>query len=210
MEPSLVFKNYSHLPWWPRFHVKARLKACPWDLILKYFPDGKMLIDVGCGHGLFIHILAEHNKNYESFLGLDLSKEKIEVAKSTADSKMTFLNEDIYKRDIKADVVSILDVLYLIPFAEQELILEYIFNKLPHGGYLVIKEIATRPKWKYCWNYFEEWVMVHLLRKTLGSSFFFRSEENYNSLLKSLGFSTSTYKIDSGYIHSHILYVCKK
>jgi len=205
-----IFNNYSHLDWWSRFHIRARLKACPWQLILKYFPDGEKLVDIGCGHGIFIHLLAESDRHFEQFIGVDLASDKIEIAKTTADSRMTFCNKDIYKIDLTADVFSLLDVLYLIPYKEQLPLLKYLYEKLPTNGYLVVKEVAKEQSIKYYWSYFEEIVMIYLLRKTLGSRIYFRTRDDYVSTLKSIGFNVTVHKIDKGYFYPHILYVCDK
>jgi len=51
---------------------------------------------------------------------------------------------------------------------------------------------------------------VRLLGITMGRRFYFRGEDEWTKLLSSQGFSTHMVRLDSGYLHPHVLYVGEK
>jgi hypothetical protein len=75
---------------------------------------------------------------------------------------------------------------------------------------LLLKEMSERPRWKYTWNWLEEWLAVRLLRITLGASFYFRPQSGWEALLSGLGLAVQTFRLDKGYLHPHVLFVGEK
>ncbi len=187
-----------------------RMKTVPWDVILDNFPSGHTLIDVGCGHGLFINLLYSKKSGFEKYIGIDAADNKIKLARQTENDHISFYHTDLFDLQEAADVYSFFDVLYLIPYDDQERIIKHIYQKLPDHGYLVIKEIDTKPRWKFYVNRLQETISVKLAKITLGEKFYFRSENEFKNLLKYAGFTVKVVKIDEGYLHPHILYICKK
>jgi SAM-dependent methyltransferase len=205
-----VLKKYSHLTIQDKAHIFIRTITVPWNLILSNFPSGHTLIDVGCGHGLFINLLSSTQHGFNQYIGVDADAGKIAVARQIENNNISFYNIDIFHFEKSADVYSFFDVLYLIPYDIQEKLINHIFRKLPEGGYLVIKEIGTKPSWKFTLNRLQETLSVKIFKITLGENFYFRSEEEYRNLLEDIGFVVKVNKIDKGYLHPHILYICKK
>ncbi|MCU0564820.1 MAG: class I SAM-dependent methyltransferase, partial [Desulfobacterales bacterium] len=41
-----------------RLHVAVRALTCPFGQVIDRFPTSGAVLDVGCGHGLLIHLLA--------------------------------------------------------------------------------------------------------------------------------------------------------
>lgn len=205
-----VFKRYKRLTFQNRIHIFVRKITVPWDVILDNFPAGHTLIDVGCGHGLFINLLSSGRPGFKKYIGVDADAGKIRVAQQIEDDNIFFRHIDFFDLREAADVYSIFDVLYLIPYDVQDKIIKHIFQKLSQNGYLVIKEIGTEPCWKFNVNRLQETISVKLAGITLGEKFYFRSEEEFTSLLKAAGFTVKVMKIDKGYLHSHILYICRK
>ena len=108
------------------------------------------------------------------------------------------------------DVITLVDVLYLIPYDKQKIILQKCHQSLPQGGTLIIKEMDTRPRWKYVWNLLQETLAVKLIGFTLGERFFFRSQGEYLKILGQIGFTVKPVQLDKGYWYPHIVYICKK
>ena len=126
-----VFKRYSHLTFKDKVHIFIRRVTVPWDVILNNFPSGHTLIDVGCGHGLFINLLSSWKSGFEKYIGVDADADKIGIARQTENDHIFFYHTDLFNLEKSADVYSFFDVLYLIPYDIQEKIIKHIFRKLP-------------------------------------------------------------------------------
>lgn len=210
IDTKALLKRFSRLSRKDRLHILGRIKACPWQSILEQLPSGKVLIDIGCGHGVFINLVDMTTNGFERLIGVDLAANKIEVAKRTENKRVAFSLADWRELDETADIYSIIDVMYLVPFEEQEALIKYIHAHLPPGGYFLLKEMDKKPVWKYAFNYVEESIMVKLLGFTLGSRFYFRSREDLFSLLERVGFKVKAVSLDKGYLHPHLLFICQK
>jgi len=205
-----LLERYRKLSFKDRLHMSFRIKTVPWEQILNNFPRGNNIIDIGCGHGILINLLAMRDCGYKRMIGIDLAADKIRVAKSTANEQISFHSSDIFDLKENAEVYSIFDVLYLMPNDLQEKLLKHIYNILPKNGYLVLKEVDKKPKWKFLINIIQESISVKFLHLTLGEKFYFKSESDFKELLEKIGFNTTAKHINKGYLHPHILYICQK
>ena len=206
---------YSALTVRDRLHLSVRFWVCPLARIAEHVPASGVIVDVGWGHGLFAQLLARSAAR--QVLGFDLDAHKIELAQQlTAPGRgpknLQFHVADIAHAEVPpAQAVTILDVLYLVPYAAQEALLADCVRKLAPGGVLVLKEIAERPRWKYWANWLEESLMVRIFKLTAGAGgFYFRRRAQWQELLQRLGLTVETIELDRGYYHAHILFVARK
>jgi hypothetical protein len=110
----------------------------------------------------------------------------------------------------QGDVFTLVDVLYLISSDKHEPIIRKCYQSLPQGGTLIIKEMDTKPRWKYIWNLIQETLAVKLIGFTLGERFYFRSQKDYTDILQRAGFAVKPIPMHPGYWYPHIVYVCTK
>jgi 2-polyprenyl-6-hydroxyphenyl methylase/3-demethylubiquinone-9 3-methyltransferase len=204
---------YRDVPLKHRLHLFLRWKLCPFEEIIKFIPEKGKVIDLGCGHGLFSNLMALTSKE-RYILGVDIDADKIEIAKKTLGAhrkRVNFHYGDIRNMDFPdCQTITIVDVLYLIPFDLQEELLKICFERLNSRGRLLIKEIDTTPRWKYWIVYIEEFLAVKIFKTTKGNNCYFRSREEFISLLEKIGFDiVETVSLNKG-IAPHILYVCDK
>jgi len=207
-----VFRLYRGQNLLTRLYVRVKLRICPFLLMENFFPEDGKIVDLGCGNGLFPAILKLGSSSRE-IVGIDLDQKKIEEAKKLEEifSGLTFQTGNIVEMDYpQGDIFSLIDVLYLVPYPKQELILKKCYSALPEGGLLIIKEMDTKPLRKYFWNLFQETLAVKIIGFTLGERFYFRSRKEYLKILSDLGFEVTPVKLDSGYWYPHILYLCQK
>ena len=207
---SEIFKIYPNLHFIDKLHILGRVVTCPWEAILADFPTGRRLIDIGCGHGLFINLLDINFKGYERLTGIDISDEKIKIAKKTENNRVSFYRSALPDFPEVADVYSFFDVLYLMPYKEQEYLIEQIYNLLPQNGYLVIKDLGKKPLYKYLMTYIEEFIMVKILKRTSGTGLYFRSAESFRLLLGKIGFDVKSFDISKHFLYPHIYFICQK
>ena len=175
-----------------------------------HIPKGRHLVDIGCGHGLFLNLLELAGSQHEKLTGFDPDERKIAVASRSASGRLSFVSGSAGQWPDGADTYTLMDVLYLVPFAVQEKLISAIHAKLPVGGHLVIKELDTKPLAKFAFAYCEELVMVRLLKATLGTKFYFRSSGQFKELTEQCGFETEIIELQEGYLHPHVMLVGRK
>ncbi|MBN1223123.1 MAG: class I SAM-dependent methyltransferase [Candidatus Aminicenantes bacterium] len=207
-----LFVRYGESGIATRTYLRIKLKICPLIRLETLFPRQGRIVDLGCGNGLFPNILSLGSEERQ-IIGIDLDLKKLAIADQTKSgaAPIDYQPGNVVEVDYpEADVFSLVDVLYLIPYEKQEVILRKCARALSPGGTLVIKEMDMRPRWKYVWNNIQETLAVKIIGFTLGERFFFRSSSDFQSLLTALGFEVKTVAMDKGYWYPHIAYVCTR
>jgi SAM-dependent methyltransferase len=197
---------------WTAFFTRVKLRICPLLAVEARLPDAGRILDLGCGNGFFAGIMTLGSPR-RTITGFDLDPKKIAVARETFKGRpgLEFSVGDLLAADYPAaDIVTIIDVLYLIPFEAQEAILSKCRAALPRGGLLAVKDMDTRPRWKLAWNTMEETVAVKIIGFTLGERFYFQNREAFAALLRRVGFDVEIVPLHKGYWYPHILYLARK
>ncbi len=191
---------------------KIKRKIFPIEKVVELFPEKGELIDLGCGNGIFPAILSLKHKDL-NIIGVDDDEKKIDLAKKTFSElkNLSFVKENIFDFKLKeADIYSLIDVLYLIPFELQIKLIEGIYGKLKTNGKLIIKEMDTTPFYKYLFNIFQESISVKIIHRTIGSKFYFTKSSEYIKLFEKIGFSVQYLRVDKGYLYPHVVYILTK
>jgi 2-polyprenyl-3-methyl-5-hydroxy-6-metoxy-1,4-benzoquinol methylase len=109
-------------------------------------------LDVGCGGGLLLSLLA-YTGRIEEGLGFDSSSQMIELAQHVA--KKFQLPIRFEQRDVeqglpkqKFDVVCLIDVMHHIPAADQAAFLADLLDHVPPCGRLIYKDMCAKPMWR--------------------------------------------------------------
>jgi ubiquinone/menaquinone biosynthesis C-methylase UbiE len=209
-----ILDIYKDCSLWTKIHIFIRFKGCPFLELMKYVPREGKILDLGCGHGVFIHLLWLAGFRNGTLIGADLSESVIDIAKRTVDGK----DMKFYARDISAidedqvNCITILDVFHLLPPDVQDEVLDKCYRKLPTGGLLLLKDVHERPYWKYCFDVLQETISVKLLRITEMKEykFYFMRQDAFMQTLSRKGFEVRPISMDAGYLYPHILYLCRK
>lgn len=170
-----IVARYPHASAFERWHMRGRLQLCPYDTLLKHLTGQGSLLDIGCGFGHLAWYLEEVRPEL-SYLGIDIDEKKIKLAKGSAagTQKVAFLVGTALEMPTLSGPfgnIVILDVLYLLPWELQIRTIEWCLGKLAPGpeSALIIKTMDAAKGWVGFRTLAEEWIMVHLLRKTLSS-----------------------------------------
>lgn len=185
---------------------------CPFDAIAEKVPRRGRILDIGCGHGLFANLLALGSPE-RSVTGVDLSEKKIEMACRSVGARgnVRFFVADALEADLEgARAITLIDVLYLIPYEKQMEILRTCAAALPPGGLLLFRTLDKRPAWKFAVSLVREKLSIHVFKMTLGAELYYRASEEWMDLLANLGFRVEIDRQFSGLFSPSVLFTCRK
>ena len=100
-----------------KMYMKIRPMICPFSLIEKYVPKKGVIVDIGCGYGIFSYFLSSQSKD-RKILGIDLNKNRILLANEIYQTSNNLRFECSNITDIKipkADSITAVDILHQIP-----------------------------------------------------------------------------------------------
>jgi len=168
-----VLEPFDALPLKERLFVRGRLASAPLhELAVR--AEGSVLLDVGCGHGALIALLAVARPD-RRMVGIDPDARKTDWARRSVG---LCANVEIVTCTIDAlaaeragtfETVFVADVLYLLDPAAWLPFLRAAHTLLKPGGRLVLKEAEDDGSWRVAKALWQERLMVHLLRRTRSS-----------------------------------------
>ena len=175
-----------------RLFVHGRAFLSDLAFVEKYVPRHGFIVDVGCGHGLFANVLAEASAT-RRVLGIDVDERKITVARGTIGGRPELrfeIGDAIATAPPRCDAVTIVDVLYLLPFEAQERVLRNAAAALLEGRPLVVKAQERSLSPRYALTYGQELVTVGLgLTRGGRSRFSFPTREEALAMFDRAGFA---------------------
>lgn len=204
-----IYKHHSLLA---RLHVWIRVNTCPFFAVEKFIPKKGRIIDYGCGHGVFSHILSLTSPDREVY-GIDISKRKIEEARKTIanNGRIKFLDDVKIDNLIeKADCITILDVLCYFSDKERRELLKKFYKILKPKAKLIIKDMRKSFSIKYAWLYLQEFVAIKIFGITKASSLNFFTVKHLSRLLIDIGFNVRVIDMERKYLYPHVAFICRK
>lgn len=194
-----------------RLHQLLRCLLAPFPELLECLPEDGKLLDVGCGHGTFLAQAGRRHPRLE-LAGFDLDERKIASARRAfAASELGTGRLEV--RDVldfegePVDAITLVDVLYLVPFDGWKTVLEACRAALRPGGRLLLKEIDRTKRWRFALLVLEELLAVRLLRWTKGRTFTFPPPEEIRKALEEAGFTVEDRSLGRGYHVPHHLWI---
>lgn len=187
-------------------------------------PDGKRLIDLGCGQGLLASWLLEaralnESGNWpatwpaapkiENIWGLELMPKDVARARAALGGRAIIEQGDIRTADFgKADVAIILDVLHYISYEAQEDVLRRIRAALPAGGTFITRIGDAAGGLPF---YFSNWVdhAVFFLRGHRSYKVYCRTLTEWLEVLQRNGFEAKPLPMHKGTPFCSVMLIAK-
>lgn len=183
--------RYRQAPIGARLFVRGRAFLSDLALVERYVPKKGFIVDLGCGHGLFACVLREASPT-RRVLGIDLDPRKIEVARGAIQDTQWLrfeVGDIVASAPPKCDAVTIVDVLYLLPFEAQEQVFKNAASALGEGAPLIVKAQERKMDPRYALTYAQEIVTVSLGFTRGGrEKFYFPSREQALAMFDRAGF----------------------
>jgi 2-polyprenyl-6-hydroxyphenyl methylase/3-demethylubiquinone-9 3-methyltransferase len=207
---------FGSLPLKERLFVRGRLASAPLAELAARARE-TALLDVGCGHGVLIALLAAGHPE-RRIVGIDPDVRKIGWARASVgrmpnvELKACTIEALADERPAAFDTVLVADVLYLLSADAWRPFLDAAYRLLVPGGRLVLKEAEDDGSWRVTKALLQEKLMVHLLRRTHSSGAVgFAPRAVLAGALTAAGFAIDeTVALARGYSTPHILFTARK
>lgn len=203
-----VLDAYDHLGRGDRFHVAVRWRSCPFPQVEAHVPRAGRILDVGCGHGLFALYLAARAPERQ-VVGVDIDADKLLSARQAAERASLPVrfaqSADGVLPDGPWDVITVIDVLYLLGAEVALDLVRRAAAALAPGGVVVVKEIDLRPRWKYRLARVQEVVSTRVTRITEGDAVAFVPPDDIAGAMMAAGLTVDRQPLDRGSLHPHLL-----
>lgn len=148
-------RAYHGAPAPARALARLRPRICPFELILPLVPAGSAVLDIGCGSGLLLALLALDGRLGRG-VGIDADRRAVAAAQRMRAALPPALRASvsIEHGDAAAawpsgpfDVVALVDVLHHVPPDAQRALVARACAAVEPGGLVLIKDMAPRPRW---------------------------------------------------------------
>jgi 2-polyprenyl-6-hydroxyphenyl methylase/3-demethylubiquinone-9 3-methyltransferase len=204
--------RYRGAPITARLFVHGRAFLSDLAVVERYVPKKGFIVDLGCGHGLFACVLREGSPT-RRVLGIDLDPRKIGVARAAVRDTQWLrfeVGDIVSEAPPKCDAVTIVDVLYLLPFEQQEQVLRNAASALGEGGPLIVKAQERRLDPRYALTYGQELITVSLgLTRGGRERFFFPTRDAATAMFERAGFVVDVVEMPKR-IYTDVLYLARK
>jgi 2-polyprenyl-3-methyl-5-hydroxy-6-metoxy-1,4-benzoquinol methylase len=149
-----------------RLMATYRSHICPLHEVIHEIPARSSVLDVGCGHGLLLNLLARLGRIRQGH-GFDVAAPAIEVARRMADQHGLSAVVDFEHRsiahgipDLGHEIVTVIDVLHHVPNQHKAAFVNALCDVVPEGGLLIVKDMVVRPRWRAAANRLHDLVLA--------------------------------------------------
>ena len=174
-----------------------------------HIPQTGVVLDVGCGFGLFALYFAASRPGVE-IVGFDLSERRVHMARAAAaklgigNARFHIGDAATFRLDYPVAAAYMLDLVHHIPAPAVAGLLSSIARQLPPGGRLVIKDIEPSPAFKLAFTWLLDKVMDYRAPVR------YWAPDEIEPLLASLQFVVERRRLPDYLPYPHVMYVGTK
>jgi 2-polyprenyl-3-methyl-5-hydroxy-6-metoxy-1,4-benzoquinol methylase len=189
---------------WPSLFARLKFYFAPLVKIEALIPQEGLIIDLGCGYGLFSHYIGVAEPK-RTVLGFDLDESKTKYGDRGCPN-VSCRYGDITKVEIPpADCIVFTHVLHhLTSYESQKDLLLTCKNKLKDGGALIVTEVGEKPLWKHFLCYVADRILYP------HDKLHYRTNEEMGALLSEIFHNVEVIPMDEGTWFSHVTFRCVK
>ena len=179
------------------------------DEIGQYLPQRGVILDVGCGFGLFSLYYASVEPE-RRFLGIDLDGGRITMARAAARrlglENVTYEEGDArhFTGDGHVDAAYLVDIVHHIAPEAVPGLLTQLYRCLVPGGHLLVKDVDVKPAWKRMFT----WILDKVMAPRTPVRYW--GSDELARALEGVGFRVRRHQMVDVLPYPHVLYVCHK
>jgi uncharacterized protein (DUF2062 family)/trans-aconitate methyltransferase len=181
------------------------------------WPDEGRVLDLGCGRGLMLALLAARYQREApaalplvSLHGIEYRPRMVKLARQALGDAVTIDEGDLTTAELPACRVALLfDVLHCLPGPVQDALLARVRNAMEPGGVLVVREANAAGGWRFALGETCN-RLVALLQGRWRRRFQFRTAEEWTALLTRAGFEVADDPRHHAAIYANILLIARK
>lgn len=196
---------------WKSIFAKIRFWDAPFTPVEKLVPREGMIVDLGCGEGIFTNFLGLNSRK-RKVLGIDVDRKRLKIADRGVPN-VSFRWGDATRVNFPiADTIILFHLLHhLNSYNEQEKVLSICFNQLKSEGKLIIVEAEPKVSLKFLLTWATDHFLVPwIFERRIYSPIFFRSSGEWSKIIKKNGFTCRIIPAETGHPFTHIILLCQK
>lgn len=178
--------------------------------IEQHLPPQAIILDVGCGFGLFSLFFARRCFA-RKLIAFDIDPVRIAVAQKARDKLNLTQQINFYEYDVadypfteSVDAIVMLDLFHHLPPHVGQKILASFYDTLRENGTLIIKDVTATPRWQMWFT----WLLDKLMN--FHTFLYYYTRDEMITLLEHQGFTVKFHRIPDVLPYPHILYICRK
>jgi uncharacterized protein (DUF2062 family) len=120
------------------------------DVVLgEWLRRGGSLLDIGCGQGLMLALLAETGR-FERLVGIEMRPHRARLARAALGTDAEIIEADARSASLdRFRVVLLFDVLHLMSEADQDALVSTAAEALEPGGVILVREVDAAGGWRF-------------------------------------------------------------
>jgi len=192
---------------WKRIY---RPMICPFDNLMNLIPERQRVLDIGCGIGTFLQLVAEYRAPL-CLGGIEVDQSLIETSRavlhqlsSCIPNRLEAYNGiDLPTWIEDYNYVLLIDVLHHIPRSQHEGFLSKLLAQMKSDTIVIIKDIDARQPFWCLFNKMHDLVFSRQFTHERGAS-------EFQVSLEQLGYKVLKVMMQRVYVYPHFTIVCKK
>ncbi|MPZ17254.1 MAG: DUF2062 domain-containing protein [Luteitalea sp.] len=190
-----------------------------------WLPSGGTLVDVGCGQGLMLALLADARQEmeegrwpstlpppprFDGLAGLELRRRVAHIAERALEKDATIVHGDArHTLPRGCRVVLCFDVLHLMSAEDQDQLLASVASALEPGGILVVREADAAGGWRFQMVRAGNWIKAIAIGRWR-QRFHFRTTDEWLACLARHGFVADVRPMGHGTPFANVLLRAKR
>jgi SAM-dependent methyltransferase len=178
-----------------------------------WLPRDGVLLDLGCGGGLLLTLVAEARRRggpAPRLIGVETRPGAAAVARTALGGEAEILTGDVRTEALPpARAIALLDVLSMMPAVDQDALLRVLVAALEPGGVLLVRDVDAGAGWRFrtvaAANRFKAWAL-----RTRGVRFHFRTLDGWRAWLGAAGLEVESRPMGRGTPFANVLLVARK
>jgi hypothetical protein len=198
----VLHRTFRSLPAAARLHALIRFLTCPFLRVVERLPRTGRVLEIGAGHGVFVALANDAGARRAN--GVEPDLRKVFIAPRALGLVGGY--DDAIRGSF--DAIAMIDVLYAIPKREWDALFTRIAART---DLFLLKEMDPTRRLKNAWNRLQETISIKVTRITMAEALVFEEPAAMIERLRRAGFAeVAVVRVDAGYPHPHVLYVCRK